>query len=81
MSEHLIRLTQVYYLFGMGTKEDWYRVDQLRNIGTSRIMCSRFESDWFGCMSSWFDLGGLSLVCRLRLTKLVDVRNRFIGTS
>jgi len=30
-------------------------------------------------MSSWFDPGGLSLVCRLRLTELVDVRNRLIG--
>ena len=54
---------------------------QLRNIGTSCLMCSWFDSDWPSCMSSWFDPGGLSLVCRIRLTELVDVGNKLISTS
>ena len=32
-------------------------------------------------MSDCFDLGGLSFVCRLRLTESFDVSNGLIGTT
>ena len=63
LSDQFIILTQVYDWFGIGTQWSWYRLVQLSRIGTSCLMCSWYESDWMSCMSSWFDLGGLSLVC------------------
>ena len=81
LSKHLIRLTQVYDCFNTGTQAAWYRLVQLSKIGTSCLMCNWFHLDWLNCMSSWVDPGGLSLVCKLRLTELVDVRNRLIGTG
>ena len=79
MSKHLIRLTHIYDLFGIDTEATWYMLAQLRRIDISFLMCSWFDLDWLSCMSSWFDPGGMSLVCIQRLTKAFDVRNILIG--
>ena len=81
LSDHFIILTQVYDWFGTGTQASWYRLVQLRKIGTSFLMCSWFDLDWMSCTRSWFDPGGLSLVWRLKLTESIDVRNRLISIA